>query len=164
MVQQNAGSNGFVLERTAAMVSTTAPSACRGHSTTDLILTTYTDPSRIFSIIFSVRINPSSIITQSHLKPSNQSISTTQLTTPCKGHKSIAKMNSQVWQPTRRVVVQAARSSPSISRGASSATSNQSFYQYASHGLRKLARQRQEVRAPADWMSLIRNAGRGLPM
>ncbi|KAI7785275.1 hypothetical protein LA080_007559 [Diaporthe eres] len=73
-------------------------------------------------------------------------------------------MNSQVWQPTRRVVVQTARSAPSISRGASSATSNQSFYQYASHGLRKLARQRQEVRAPADWMSLIRNAGRGLPI
>lgn len=74
------------------------------------------------------------------------------------------KMNSQVWQPTRRVVVKAVRSAPSTTRGASSATSNLPFHRYASQGLRQLARQHRETKAPADWMGLIRNATWGLPV
>lgn len=70
---------------------------------------------------------------------------------------------SGVWNPTRRVVVKAAQSA-SATRGASSATSSLPLYSYASQGLRRLARQHQEVKAPADWISLIRKAGWGLPM
>ncbi|ROW06741.1 hypothetical protein VMCG_04168 [Cytospora schulzeri] len=73
-------------------------------------------------------------------------------------------MNSQVWQPTRRIVVKAAQSAPSAIRGASSSTSNLPFHRYASQGLRQLARQHKELKAPADWMSLIRKASWGLPI
>lgn len=105
----------------------------------------------------------SSAINQPHL---SQQINSLYLypTRSSSHSQDTAAMNSQVWQPTRRVVVQTARSAPSISRGASSATSTQPFYQYASQGLRKLVIQRQEVRAPADWMGLLRKAGKGLPI
>ncbi|ROW08557.1 hypothetical protein VPNG_06217 [Cytospora leucostoma] len=69
-------------------------------------------------------------------------------------------MNSQV----RRVVVKAAQSAPSVGRGASSSTSSLSLYQYASEGLRQLARQHREPHAPADWKKLIKNAAWGLPI
>ncbi|KUI73801.1 hypothetical protein VM1G_11918 [Cytospora mali] len=73
-------------------------------------------------------------------------------------------MNSQVWQPTRRIVAKAALSAPSATRGASSATSSLPLHRYASEGIRRLARQHKEAKAAADWVTLIRRASWGLPI
>lgn len=139
-----------------------APWACRSKSTSGLTSSTYTAPSNHYNIPLLSRTTHIHSISQARIQQTTSLHTYAVKLTSEK--RNIAEMNSQVWQPTRRVVVQTARSAPSISRGASSATSSQPFYQYASQGLRKLARQRQEVRAPADWMGLLRKAGKGLPM
>lgn len=74
-------------------------------------------------------------------------------------------MNTQqAYNTARRATIQLSRSGPSAIRGAPSHTSSLPLHRYASQGLRQLARERAEARAPADWMGLLRKAGRGLPM